>query len=96
MSLNVFQILIIPSSGPNDLAFNNPEAIDAIYRTGKKMPKSEYYDGFVSVKPDIFSSRDENVRENQFSETLPSLTSSLNSSTPFVSDNLALGFLRHH
>lgn len=47
--------------GPNDLVFNNAEAIVPIYKSGRKMPKGNFYDGFVSTVPDIFSTRDENV-----------------------------------
>lgn len=50
--------------GPNDLIFNQPEAIPGIYKMGRKMPKSVFYNAFASIVPDVFSSRDESVSDH--------------------------------
>lgn len=47
--------------GPNDLNFNGAGAIGAIYKAGRRMPKSQFYDAFTAIKPNIFGSRDEAV-----------------------------------
>lgn len=47
--------------GPNDLAFNGAEAIAPIYKSGRQMPKSVFYDAFTAFKPNVFGTRDENV-----------------------------------
>lgn len=47
--------------GPNDLAFNSPDAINPIYKAGRKMPKGVFYKAFSSLVPEIFSTRDETV-----------------------------------
>ncbi|KAH8816733.1 putative benzoate 4-monooxygenase cytochrome P450 [Xylogone sp. PMI_703] len=47
--------------GPNDLAFNGAEAIAPIYKSGRHMPKSVFYDAFTAFKPNVFGTRDETL-----------------------------------
>jgi hypothetical protein len=47
--------------GPNDLSFNGAEAIAPIYKSGRQMPKSVFYDAFTTFKPNVFGTRDEAV-----------------------------------
>ncbi len=47
--------------GPNDLSFQNVEAINQIYKSGRKFVKSDFYDGFTTFHPNLFGNRDEEV-----------------------------------
>jgi benzoate 4-monooxygenase len=47
--------------GPNDLSFQPVEAINPIYKSGRKMIKSNFYDGFTTFHPNLFGTRDEEV-----------------------------------
>lgn len=51
--------------GPNDLNFNNVGAIAPIYRAGRKMPKSIFYNAFTSFVPNVFGATDEQVCEER-------------------------------
>lgn len=48
--------------GPNDVNFQSRDAIDPIYKAGRSMPKTTFYDGFTAVHPNLFGTRDEAVR----------------------------------
>ncbi|KAI1483473.1 putative cytochrome P450 [Daldinia eschscholtzii] len=47
--------------GPNDLHFWNADAIAPIYKSGRQMAKTEFYDGFTAFKPNLFGGRDEDI-----------------------------------
>lgn len=47
--------------GPNHLHFWDGEAIAPIYKAGRKMGKTEFYDAFTAFKPNLFGGRDEDV-----------------------------------
>lgn len=47
--------------GPNHLHFWDEEAIAPIYKGGRKMGKTEFYDAFTAFKPNLFGGRDEDV-----------------------------------
>jgi hypothetical protein len=47
--------------GPNDVNFQSRDAIDPIYKVGRSMPKTTFYDGFTAIHPNLFSTRDETV-----------------------------------
>ena len=47
--------------GPNDLSFSSVEAISPIYKSGRKVVKSSFYDGFTTFHPNLFGTRDESV-----------------------------------
>jgi hypothetical protein len=47
--------------GPNDLHFWNPEALPAIYKAGRSMPKTEFYDSFTAFNPNLFGTTDDDV-----------------------------------
>ena len=47
--------------GPNDLSFNSPGAVGPIYKAGRSLPKTGFYDGFTTFNPNLFGSRDEKV-----------------------------------
>jgi hypothetical protein len=48
--------------GPNDLSFSTPDAIAPIYKSsGRLMPKGEFYNSFVAIRPTMFSLVDEPV-----------------------------------
>lgn len=47
--------------GPNDLHFWDPEAVVAIYKAGRAMPKTEFYDAFTTFNPNLFGTTDDNV-----------------------------------
>ena len=47
--------------GPNDLSFQSPAAIAPIYKTGREMPKSDFYEGFTTFIPNLFGTRNEEV-----------------------------------
>ncbi|CDM34511.1 hypothetical protein DTO013E5_5013 [Penicillium roqueforti] len=46
---------------PNELSFWNPEAVAPIYKSGKAMVKSPFFDGFKTFNPSLFGNRDEKV-----------------------------------
>jgi len=48
--------------GPNDLSFTSKDAVAAIYKSGRSMPKSVFYDGFTAFKPNLFGTQDEDAR----------------------------------
>ena len=58
--------------GPNDLHFRTPDAIAPIYKSGRKMPKSPFYDAFTTFNPNLFGTQDEDVRVERTSDNLPS------------------------
>lgn len=47
--------------GPNHLHFWNGEAIATIYKGGRKMGKTEFYDAFTAFNPNLFGGTDEDV-----------------------------------
>ncbi|KAI8962598.1 putative cytochrome P450 [Daldinia sp. FL1419] len=47
--------------GPNDLHFWSADAISPIYKSGRQMAKTEFYDGFTAFKPNLFGGRDEDI-----------------------------------
>lgn len=47
--------------GPNHLHFWNGEAISTIYKGGRKMGKTEFYDAFTAFNPNLFGGTDEDV-----------------------------------
>lgn len=47
--------------GPNDLHFWNPEALTAIYKAGRTMPKTGFYDAFTTFNPNLFGTTDDDV-----------------------------------
>lgn len=48
--------------GPTELSFYGADAVLPIYKSGRVMTKSPFYDGFTTFKPNLFGSRDEDVR----------------------------------
>lgn len=48
--------------GPNELSFYGAGAVAPIYKSGRVMVKSHFYDGFTAFKPNVFGTRDEDVR----------------------------------
>lgn len=48
--------------GPNDLSFNSPAAVAPIYKAGRSMPKTRFYDGFTTFNPNLFGTIHEKVR----------------------------------
>ena len=48
--------------GPNHLHFWDGEAIAPIYKGGRKMGKTEFYDAFTAFNPNLFGGTDEDVR----------------------------------
>ncbi|KAK5056690.1 hypothetical protein LTR84_012222 [Exophiala bonariae] len=47
--------------GPNDLSFNSAEAVTQIYKAGRDMPKTGFYEGFTTFNPNLFGTRDEDI-----------------------------------
>ena len=47
--------------GPNDISFESVDAIDPIYKSGRRVVKSSFYDGFTTFHPNLFGTRDEEV-----------------------------------
>jgi len=47
--------------GPNDLSFNTPNAVSAIYKAGRSLPKTGFYDGFTTFNPNLFGTKDDEV-----------------------------------
>jgi hypothetical protein len=53
--------------GLNDLDFDGAEAVAPIYKSGRQMPKSVFYDAFTAIKPNIFGARDEQAGSPRYS-----------------------------
>ncbi|KAF5703649.1 cytochrome P450 monooxygenase [Fusarium mundagurra] len=47
--------------GPNDLSFRNPDAVNTIYKAGRQLQKTGFYDGFTTFNPNLFGTQDEEV-----------------------------------
>jgi hypothetical protein len=47
--------------GPNNLDFDGKAAIPIIYKAGRSMPKSDFYQGFTAIQPNLFGTQDEDV-----------------------------------
>ena len=47
--------------GPNDLSFQSVAAIAPIYKSGRRLIKSSFYDGFTAFIPNLFGTQDEEV-----------------------------------
>ncbi|KIW99464.1 uncharacterized protein Z518_11203 [Rhinocladiella mackenziei CBS 650.93] len=47
--------------GPNDLSFNTGGAVFAIYKGGRSLPKTGFYDGFTTFNPNLFGTKDEDI-----------------------------------
>ncbi|KAJ5409762.1 Cytochrome P450 E-class group I [Penicillium crustosum] len=47
--------------GPNHLHFWDGEAITPIYKGGRNMGKTEFYDAFTAFNPNLFGGRDEEI-----------------------------------
>lgn len=48
--------------GPNDVSFNTRNAVSTIYKAGRSLPKTGFYDGFTTFNPNLFGTRDDEVR----------------------------------
>lgn len=48
--------------GPNDVNFQTRDAINPIYKSGRAMPKTKFYDSFQAINANLFSTRDEEVK----------------------------------
>ena len=48
--------------GPNELSFQDLDSIAPIYKSGRKVMKSDFYSGFTTFHPNLFGTRDEEVR----------------------------------
>jgi hypothetical protein len=46
---------------PNELSFWGPHAVAPIYKSGRAMVKSSFFDGFTAFKPNLFGTRNEDV-----------------------------------
>ncbi|KAF4339548.1 cytochrome P450 monooxygenase [Fusarium beomiforme] len=56
--------------GPNDLSFRTSDAVNTIYKAGRQLQKTSFYDGFTAFNPNIFGTQDEefhSVRRRQMS-----------------------------
>ncbi|KAF2105145.1 cytochrome P450 [Rhizodiscina lignyota] len=63
--------------GPNDVNFQSRDAIDPIYKAGRSMPKTIFYDAFTAIQPNLFSTRDEafhTVRRRQMAHSFSTAT----------------------
>lgn len=49
--------------GPNHLHFWEGEAIAPIYKGGRNMGKTEFYDAFTAFNPNLFGGTNEDVRD---------------------------------
>lgn len=47
--------------GPNDLSFRNPDAVNTIYKAGRQLQKTGFYNGFTTFNPNLFGTQDEEV-----------------------------------
>ncbi len=52
--------------GPNDLSFQSAQAIGPIYKSGRRVIKSSFYDGFTAFHPNLFGAQDEDVSRVPF------------------------------
>lgn len=50
---------------PNHISINHEEAANAIYSHKAAMPKSEFYDAFLQVRPVVFNARDVGVHQRK-------------------------------
>lgn len=50
--------------GPNHLHLWEGEAIAPIYKGGRKMGKTDFYDAFTAFNPNLFGGTNEDVRSN--------------------------------
>ena len=83
--------------GPNDLSFKSVAAIPQIYKSGRKVVKSSFYDGFTTFHPNLFGTRDEDV--SWPTASCPSLRLANRrtaSSTPYADDRWPTAFLKRH
>ncbi|KIM92627.1 hypothetical protein OIDMADRAFT_139359 [Oidiodendron maius Zn] len=51
--------------GPNDVYFTSPDSIQSIYKSGRSMPKSNFYSAFTAFKPNIFGMQDEDLHSQR-------------------------------
>jgi benzoate 4-monooxygenase len=47
--------------GPNQLSFRQGEALPRIYKGGRHLAKTSFYDGFTSFNANLFGTQDEEV-----------------------------------
>ncbi|KAL6407021.1 hypothetical protein AUP68_09842 [Ilyonectria robusta] len=47
--------------GPNDLSFNGGKASAQIYKAGRGLPKTKFYNGFTTFNPNLFGTQDEEI-----------------------------------
>jgi hypothetical protein len=47
--------------GPSSLDFDGKAALPTIYKSGRSMPKSDFYQGFTAIQPNLFGTQDEDV-----------------------------------
>ncbi|KAF5255579.1 hypothetical protein FOXYS1_14000, partial [Fusarium oxysporum] len=47
--------------GPNQLSFSQGGAVPRIYKAGRHLPKTKFYDGFTSFNPTLFGTQDEEI-----------------------------------
>ncbi|KAH7247760.1 cytochrome P450 [Fusarium solani] len=47
--------------GPNQLSFRQGDAVPKIYKAGRTLAKTPFYDGFTSFNPNLFGTQDEEV-----------------------------------
>lgn len=52
--------------GPNDLSFKSGEAVSTIYKAGRSLPKTGFYDGFTAFNPNLFGTKDEEVYFSEY------------------------------
>lgn len=50
--------------GPNDLSFRTSSAYNVIYKGGRALPKTKFYDAFTAFRPNLFGTQDEDVRSS--------------------------------
>ncbi|KIW93408.1 uncharacterized protein Z519_06013 [Cladophialophora bantiana CBS 173.52] len=47
--------------GPNDLSFRTESATSLIYKGGRSLPETKFYDGFTAFNPNLFGTQDEYI-----------------------------------
>ncbi|OAL45725.1 cytochrome P450 [Pyrenochaeta sp. DS3sAY3a] len=47
--------------GPNDLSFNSGSAVTSIYKAGRSLPKTSFYNGFTAFNPNLFGTQDDEL-----------------------------------
>ncbi|OBS16909.1 hypothetical protein FPOA_12545 [Fusarium poae] len=47
--------------GPNDVSFRTPDAVNTIYKSGRQLQKTGFYDGFTTFNPNLFGTQDEEI-----------------------------------